>query len=55
MTVGKGQVIPSGTSIARATWKDAWGRAWYQPHQIIIPRCTSNSTTAQELYDDNNI
>jgi len=26
MTVGKGQVISSGTSTARATWKDVWGR-----------------------------
>ena len=37
MTVGKGQVIPSGTSTARATWKDAWGRTWHQPIRSLFP------------------
>ena len=37
MTVGKGQVIPSGTSTARATWKDVWGRTWHQPIRSLFP------------------
>lgn len=37
MTVGKGQVIPSGTSTARATWKDIWGRTWHQPIRSLFP------------------
>ena len=37
MTVGKGQVIPSGTSTARITWKDVWGRTWHQPIKSIFP------------------
>ena len=28
VTAGSGQVIPAGTSTARASWKDVWGRTW---------------------------
>ena len=28
ITAGSGQVIPAGTSTARASWKDVWGRTW---------------------------
>ena len=37
LTVGKGQVIPAGTSKSRATWKDIWGRTWHQPLRIVFP------------------
>ena len=37
LTVGKGQVIPAGTSTARATWKDVWGRTWHQPIRSLFP------------------
>ena len=37
VTVGKGQVIPAGTSTARATWKDIWGRTWHQPIRSLFP------------------
>ena len=37
MTVGRGQVIPAGTSTARATWKDIWGRTWHQPIRSLFP------------------
>ena len=37
VTVGKGQVIPAGTSTSRATWKDVWGRTWHQPLRSVFP------------------
>ena len=37
VTVGKGQVIPAGTSTSRATWKDIWGRIWHQPLRSVFP------------------
>ena len=37
VTVGKGQVIPAGTSTSRATWKDVWGRIWHQPLRSVFP------------------
>jgi hypothetical protein len=37
LTVGKGQVIPAGTSTSRTTWKDIWGRIWHQPLRSVFP------------------
>jgi len=37
LTVGKGQVIPSGSSTSRIGWKDIWGRTWYQPLRTLFP------------------
>ena len=37
LTVGKGQVIPSGSSTSRIAWKDIWGRTWYQPLRTLFP------------------
>ena len=37
LTVGKGQVIPSGSSTSRIGWKDIWGRTWYQPLRSLFP------------------
>ena len=37
VTVGRGQVIPAGTSTSRATWKDVWGRIWHQPLRSVFP------------------
>ena len=37
LTVGRGQVIPAGTSTSRATWKDIWGRVWHQPLRSVFP------------------
>ena len=37
LTVGRGQVIPAGTSTSRATWKDVWGRVWHQPLRSVFP------------------
>jgi hypothetical protein len=37
LTVGRGQVIPAGTSTSRATWKDIWGRIWHQPLRSVFP------------------
>ena len=37
LTVGKGQVIPAGTSTSRTTWKDIWGRVWHQPLRSVFP------------------
>ena len=37
VTAGSGQLIPSGTSTSRATWKDIWGRTWHQPLRTVFP------------------
>lgn len=37
LTVGKGQVIPAGSSTSRISWKDIWGRIWYQPLRTLFP------------------
>ena len=37
LTVGRGQLIPSGTSTSRVTWKDIWGRTWHQPLRTVFP------------------
>ena len=37
MSVGKGQVIPAGTSSSRVSWKDIWGRQWQQPLRSLFP------------------
>ena len=37
LTVGRGQVIPAGTSTSRTTWKDIWGRVWHQPLRSVFP------------------
>ena len=37
LNVGRGQLIPSGTSTSRTTWKDIWGSTWHQPFRIVFP------------------
>ena len=37
VSAGSGQVIPAGTSTARASWKDIWGRNWCQPLRTVFP------------------
>ena len=37
LSVGKGQVIPSGISTSRISWKDIWGRTWHQPLRSTFP------------------